>query len=277
MKKILLLSICCAWFAVGQAADPSLVAMNKGTDYARLSDNKNMLLRGNYQTGKEDTLLIFNKMSVSPLERIEAFRFSPDEKRILLRAADRDYYVYTFETKRCEKLSNKGLQTQPTFSEDGNYVAFLRLGDVYFTNLNTRKEVRVTNNGTGAVPTGDYVAQAYGTGAYMNFSPDSRFLVYAKNHHIYLYNIPGNWTYDALLPDQDIFISQLLWTSRNDEFLVAYLHRGQTELSIVKITIDDPISKTKVNKIVNYKEARYIAPSNASGMLMLNRKSFALL
>ena len=69
--------------------------------------------------------------------------------------------------------------------------------------------------------TGNYVVQAYGTGAYIMFSPDDQYVVYAKNHHTYLYNVKEGWVYDALLPDQDIFITRILWTNSGRDFLVA--------------------------------------------------------
>ena len=73
-----------------------------------MSDNKAMLLSGDYKTGTEDTLLVFSSMRNIPLSSVEAFRFSPDYKRVLLRAGDKDYYVYQFANNRCDKLSLSG-------------------------------------------------------------------------------------------------------------------------------------------------------------------------
>ena len=278
MRKFFLLMAMVAYGWAAQAADPMLVPFGKGGEYARLSADKRMLLRGNYQTGREDTLVVFQQMKVNPLDRVEAFSVSANGGRVLLRYSDRNHYVYTFATRRCEKLSAKGAQSQPIFSHDGNLVAFLRQGDVYLTDLQRgMRETRVTSDGTAAVATGNYVVQAYGTGAYIMFSPDDQYVVYAKNHHTYLYNVKEGWVYDALLPDQDIFITRILWTNSGRDFLVAYLHREQKRMSVVKVSIKDPAAKTVVRKLYSYAEGKYISPENASEMLVVGHNRFVLL
>ena len=54
---------------------PVLVPMNNPKQYARLSENKKVLLKGDYKTGKEDTLVAFSKMRQHPLDVVEAFLF----------------------------------------------------------------------------------------------------------------------------------------------------------------------------------------------------------
>ena len=66
MKKLglfLVLMACC----LGTYANaPVLISLQDGKNYARLSDDKTLLLSGDYKTGKEDTLVVFAKMRNVP-------------------------------------------------------------------------------------------------------------------------------------------------------------------------------------------------------------------
>ena len=121
MKRSLLLLFVALMATVVYSA-PVLVPMNNHKEYARLSENKQILLKGDYKTGKEDTLVVFSKMRTNPLTSVEAFRFSPAEDKILLKSGN-EYYVYRVGTNKSDKLSNNGPQIAPIFSNDGNMVA----------------------------------------------------------------------------------------------------------------------------------------------------------
>ena len=103
MKRALLLFFITLMVGVAYSA-PVLVPMNNSKEYARLSENKQILLKGDYKTGKEDTLVVFSKMRTAPLNTVEAFRFSPAEDKILLKSGN-EYYVYRVNTNRADKLS----------------------------------------------------------------------------------------------------------------------------------------------------------------------------
>ena len=92
MKKIISI-ISLAFLATVAFSAPVLVPMNNVKEYARLSDNKQVLLKGDYKTGKEDTLVVFSKMRHTPLNLVEAFRFSPQEDKLLLKSGN-EYFVY---------------------------------------------------------------------------------------------------------------------------------------------------------------------------------------
>ena len=133
MKKLISI-ILLAFVATLAYSAPVLVPMNNAKEYARLSENKKVLVKGDYKTGKEDTLVVFSKMRQHPLEVVEAFRFSPQEDKILLKSGA-EYYVYRIGTNRADKLSNNGSQTAPIFSPDGNNVAFIRANNIYIKRL----------------------------------------------------------------------------------------------------------------------------------------------
>ena len=246
---------------------PVLVPMNNAKDYARLSDNKQLLLKGDYKTGKEDTLVVFSKMRNMPLQMVEAFRFSPAEDKVLLKS-DNEYYIYRIGTNRAEKLSNNGKQIAPIFSNDGNMVAFVRNNNIFIKRLQFDTEVQVTTDGGNDVANGvrhNKITQAFGELTSMAWSADNSSLVYIKNQQVYIYNVQYKWNKQVELPQfVDGYVTHIQWTNNENQFVVMYLNRLQTELSIALVDVNTLIAK----RIYNYKEDKYISPENASYILI---------
>ena len=246
---------------------PVLVPMNNAKDYARLPDNKQLLLKGDYKTGKEDTLVVFSKMRNMPLQMVEAFRFSPAEDKVLLKS-DNEYYIYRIGTNRAEKLSNNGKQIAPIFSNDGNMVAFVRNNNIFIKRLQFDTEVQVTTDGGNDVANGvrhNKITQAFGELTSMAWSADNSSLVYIKNQQVYIYNVQYKWNKQVELPQfTDGYITHIQWTNNENQFVVMYLNRLQTELSIALVDVNTLIAK----RIYNYKEDKYISPENASYILI---------
>lgn len=246
---------------------PVLVPMNNAKDYARLSDNKQLLLKGDYKTGNEDTLVVFSKMRNMPLQMVEAFRFSPAEDKVLLKS-DNEYYIYRIGTNRAEKLSNNGKQIAPIFSNDGNMVAFVRNNNIFIKRLQFDTEVQVTTDGGNDVANGvrhNKITQAFGELTSMAWSADNSSLVYIKNQQVYIYNVQYKWNKQVELPQfVDGYVTHIQWTNNENQFVVMYLNRLQTELSVALVDVNTLIAK----RIYNYKEDKFISPENASYILM---------
>lgn len=246
---------------------PVLVPMNNAKDYARLSDNKQLLLKGDYKTGKDDTLVVFSKMRNMPLQMVEAFRFSPAEDKVLLKS-DNEYYIYRIGTNRAEKLSNNGKQIAPIFSNDGNMVAFVRNNNIFIKRLQFDTEVQVTTDGGNDVANGvrhNKITQAFGELTSMAWSADNSSLVYIKNQQVYIYNVQYKWNKQVELPQfVDGYVTHIQWTNNENQFVVMYLNRLQTELSVALVDVNTLIAK----RIYNYKEDKFISPENASYILM---------
>ena len=246
---------------------PVLVPMNNAKEYARLSENKQVLLKGDYKTGKEDTLVVFSKMRHTPLNMVEAFRFSPQEDKLLLISGN-EYFVYRVGTNRAEKLSENGSQTAPIFSPDGNNVAFIRANNIFIKRLQFETEVQVTTDGGKEVSNGLHsqkITQAFGNLVSMAWSKDNSSLVYIKNQQVYVYNVQFKWHKQVTLPDfTDGYITNIQWTNTENQFVVMYLNRLQTELSVALVNVESLVAK----RIYNYKEDKFISPENASYILM---------
>ena len=266
MKKILSAILLVLMATLAYSA-PVLVPMNNAKDYARLSDNKQLLLKGDYKSGKEDTLVVFSKMRNIPLQMVDAFRFSPAEDKLLLKSGN-EYYIYRIGTNRAEKLSNNGSQIAPIFSNDGNMVAFVRNNNIFIKRLQFDTEVQVTTDGGKDVANGvrhQKITHAFGELTSMAWSADNSSLVYIKNQQVYIYNVQYKWNKQVELPQfTDGYVTHIQWTNNESQFVVMYLNRLQTELSIALVDVNTLIAK----RIYNYKEDKFISPENASYILM---------
>lgn len=275
MKRNLLLLLV-AFMATMAYSAPVLVPMNNPKDYARLSDDKKVLLKGDYKNGNEDTIVVFSNMRDFPLSRVEAFRFSPQEDKVLLKN-ESEYYVYRINTNRAEKLSKNGPQTAPIFSNDGNMVAFIRGNNIFIKRLQFETEVQVTTDGSGDISNGIHsqmITQAFGDLVSMIWSADNSSLIYVKNQQVYVYNVQYKWNKPVEIPFlTDGYVTHLQWTNSENEFMVMYLNRLQTELSIAKVNVETLLAK----RIYNYKEDQYISPENATYLLIFPNNNFGVL
>jgi prepilin-type processing-associated H-X9-DG protein len=175
MKRIITI-IFLAFVATLAYSVPVLVPMNNPKEYARLSEDKQILLKGDYKTGKEDTIVVFSKMRNVPLNAVEAFRFSPAEDKLLLKSGN-EYYVYRLGTNRAEKLSNNGPQIAPIFSNDGNNIAFIRKNNIFLKRLQFETEVQVTTDGSAEVTNGSHSQKITHAESRHNKQTDGWFIV----------------------------------------------------------------------------------------------------
>jgi dipeptidyl-peptidase-4 len=278
MKKLGLLIMLIAFSIVTYAYSPVFVSLQDGKNYARLSDDKSLLLTGDYKTGHEDTLLVFSTMRNVPLKKVEAFRFSPDYTRMLLRAADKDYYVYQFANNRCDKLSLKGSQAMPIFSPDGSMVAFERNNNLFIKRLLYDTEVQVTTDGSENTHNGVLSVQsakAFGISHQITWSKDSKMLVYNKDNQVYMYHVHYKWNKRIALPDgENVHITQIKWSYKDDTFAVMYLNDIQKKLSVALVNAGTLVAK----RVYTYEDSRFIAPDIASTILFFpENDNFAIL
>ncbi len=275
LSSLFLLIACCLGI---YANTPVLVSLQDGKNYARLSANKSVMLSGDYKTGKEDTLLVFSTMRNVPLKTVEAFRFSPDYKRVLLRAADKDYYVYQFANNRCDKLSLKGKQNMPMFSPDGSMVAFERDNNLFIKRLLYDTEVQLTTDGSATTHNGVlsvHAAKAFGQTHQMAWSKDSKALVYAKDNKVYMYHVQYKWNKAIELPDAaNVHITQIKWSYQDNLFAVMYLNDVQKQLSIALVNAETLVAK----RVYHYADTKFISPDIASFILFFaDNTNFAVL
>ena len=97
------------------------------------------------------------------LAGIDSYTFSKDEKKILIannsdqifrRSFVADFFIYDINSKSLTKIADFKIQ-EPTFSPDGNKVAFAKENNLYIYDLATKKTTQITNDGkTNAIKSG---------------------------------------------------------------------------------------------------------------------------
>ena len=97
-----------------------------------------------------------------------------------------DVYV-KLDTLEIRLTNDKDKESNPTMSPDGNYVAYTKNNDLYTININTKKENRITNDGSETILNGYaswvYTEEILGRRSqYRSFwwSPDSKHIVFFR-------------------------------------------------------------------------------------------------
>lgn len=131
----------------------------EGTDtYARISQDGERVVCCSFKTGKELSVLFDVKNTMGcKIDGFDDYVLSPDEKRMLIqtkteriyrRSFKADFYIYNIESRRLDRLSDGDKQQIPTWSPDGQQVAFVRGGNIFLVKLlYDNAEIQVTKDG----------------------------------------------------------------------------------------------------------------------------------
>ena len=168
----------------------------KGTDlYASISNDGKQIIEYAFKTGNQTRVLfdIANTHGES-IKQLDGYTLSPDGKRMLIqtnthkiyrRSFTADYYIYTIQSKKLEKLSTGGPQQIPTWSPDGNQIAFVRDNNIFLVKLlYDNAESQITKDGKfneiiNGVPDWVY-EEEFSTNRSLCFTADSRMLCWIK-------------------------------------------------------------------------------------------------
>ena len=131
----------------------------EGTDtYARISDDGKRIVTYSFKTGRELSVLFdVNNTMGEKISSFDGYTMSPDGTRLLIQTktnyiSRRSYtavhYIYTIASRKLERLSDGGPQQVPTWSSDGQQVAFVREGNIFLVKLlYDNAEIQVTKDG----------------------------------------------------------------------------------------------------------------------------------
>ena len=168
----------------------------KGTDrYASISNDGRQIIEYAFKTGNQTRVLfdIANTHGES-IKQLDGYTLSPDGKRMLIqtnthkiyrRSFTADYYIYTIQSRKLEKLSTGGPQQIPTWSPDGNQIAFVRNNNIFLVKLlYDNAESQITKDGKfneiiNGVPDWVY-EEEFSTNRSLCFTADSRMLCWIK-------------------------------------------------------------------------------------------------
>lgn len=168
----------------------------KGTDrYASISNDGRQIIEYAFKTGNQTRVLfdIANTHGES-IKQLDGYTLSPDGKRMLIqtnthkiyrRSFTANYYIYTIQSRKLEKLSTGGPQQIPTWSPDGNQIAFVRDNNIFLVKLlYDNAESQITKDGKfneiiNGVPDWVY-EEEFSTNRSLCFTADSRMLCWIK-------------------------------------------------------------------------------------------------
>lgn len=131
----------------------------EGTDtYARISQDGERVVCCSFKAGKELSVLFDVKNTMGcKIDGFDDYVLSPDGKRMLIqtkteriyrRSFKADFYIYNIESRRLDRLSDGDKQQIPTWSPDGQQVAFVREGNIFLVKLlYDNAEIQVTKDG----------------------------------------------------------------------------------------------------------------------------------
>lgn len=298
-----------------------IASMNDGVHYSARSGGS--ILKYSYQTGNVvDTLVSSNVLAKAGIKMLVDYSFSNDESLMLLstnyepiyrRSYTADYFIYNIATKQIKPLSTEGKQSLATFSPDGSKVAFTRGNNLYYTDLNSGKEVQITTDGKfNEIINGstDWVyEEEFGFTRGFDWSPDSKKLAYYRfnESRVKLFNMnkfegelyPSNYAYkypkageknsivsiycfdlgSSNITKMDVgdednqYIARIKWTMDANKLSMIRLNRLQNQLDIL---VGDA-STGAASVLYTEKNSKYIEEVTDSYLTFLgNGKQFII-
>lgn len=170
-----------------------LRSMKDGEHYTTLENGK-QIVKYSYKTGKEVAVFFdIAKVKDAPISSFSDYELSNDETKILLttdvkriyrHSFTATYYVWNLVTEEFTPLSEKGAQQVPTFSDDGERIAFVRDNNIFIKSLKFGTENQVTFDGEknkiiNGVPDWVY-EEEFGYNKALWWSPDTKFLAFVR-------------------------------------------------------------------------------------------------
>ncbi|HRX11666.1 MAG TPA: S9 family peptidase [Draconibacterium sp.] len=170
-----------------------LRSMKDGEHYTTLENGK-QIVKYSYKTGKEVAVFFdIAKVPDAPISSFSDYELSNDETKILLttdvkriyrHSYTATHYVWNLVTEEFTPLSEKGAQQVPTFSEDGERIAFVRDNNIFIKSLKFGTENQVTFDGEknkiiNGVPDWVY-EEEFSYNKALWWSPDTKFLAFVR-------------------------------------------------------------------------------------------------
>ena len=254
-------------------------SMNNGLNYTTLEDGD--IKKYAYTNEKsEETLVVGKDLKIGgKIIKINDYEFSADETKLLIASETKSiyrhsskshYYIYDLKTKQLSKLTDGSKQMYATFSPLANKVAYVKDNDLYFKDLTSNKEVRITIDGkqneiiNGASdwvyeeelvlvkafkwsPDGKKIAyyrfdeskvKEWMMKIYTSLYPTEDRFKYPKagednsKVEIYFYDIVSAKKTKANIGDSYEYISRINWTNDAKNLAIQSLNRHQNDLNI---------------------------------------------
>ncbi len=275
-------------------------SMKNGDYYVVINNRGTQLDKYSYKTlDKVETLIDANQLN--KISNLYDYNFSDDETKVIIGTEQKSiyrysqtgiYYVFNLKSKELSLLTDKPIQ-EPTFSPDGNKIAYMYDNNLYIKNLQNNKITQITFDGEkNKIINGisDWVyeeefafVRAFQWNknsdklAFIRFDetdvPEFSMMVYGKNLYpevqtfkypkagennakvsLHLYNLNQKTTKKIDLQNNaQYYIPRIKWTNK-DVLSVITLNRHQNNLNLIFVD-----GKTlKSNIVLNETDKAYI-------------------
>jgi dipeptidyl-peptidase-4 len=129
-------------------------SMKNGDYYVVINNNGTLLDKYSYKTLEKVATLI-DVSQLNGINNLYDYNFSDDETKVVLGTQQKKiyrysqtgiYFVYNLATKKLTKITDKPIQ-EPTFSPNGNKVAYVFANNIYIKDLITNQTEQITFDG----------------------------------------------------------------------------------------------------------------------------------
>ena len=282
-------------------------SMQNGDFYTILNHDKDGTYMDKYDYATLEKLeTIVQGKDLEGIKYFDAYTFNKDETKLIIgvnleriyrRSKVGKYYLYNLLTKEFELISDLNIQ-EPTFSPDGNKIAYVNENNIYIKDLKTKETIQITADGEknkiingvcdwvyeeefGFVRAFEWNANSdklafirfdetevpkfsmdiYGKGLY----PTEQTFKYPKAGEnnskvsLHLYDLNKSEKYAVDLKDyEQYYIPRIQWTKENDILAITTVNRHQNNLNLVSYNA----ANKEVSLLLNEKDPAYVSIKN---------------
>jgi len=278
-------------------------SMKNGDYYTILSHNSygTFMDKYDYKTLEKVETLVLGK-DLEGIKYFDDYTFNLDETKVIIgvnleqiyrRSKEGHYYVYDLTDKTLEPISELNIQ-EPSFSPDGNKIAFVHKNNLYIKDLVSKKTIQITDDGQKnkiingitdwvyeeefsfvrayewnsasnkiafirfdetEVP--EFSMDVYGSGLYPNQQTFKYPKAGEKNSKVslYLYDlVKSEKTEIDLKSYAQEYIPRIQWSHEADQLVVTTINRHQNNLNLISFNAD----KKETALLLNEKDAAYV-------------------
>ncbi len=271
-------------------------SMKDGEHYTTLEtkDEKQLIVKYLFKNGKK-TRIVFDS-SEFEIPRISFYKFSNDERKILLATETERiyryskkaiYYVYNVHTDKLKKLKDEKIM-YASFSPDGDKIAYVFENNLYIMDLIKESVQQITTDGDkNSIINGasDWVyEEEFGLVKAFEWSPDGKTIAYYRFDESKVKQFSMDIFKKSLYPTQEVFkypkageknsvIRLYLYNLENKKHINIYTEKDYEYFPRIKWTLDpSKIAVLGMNRLQNELDFILVNANDGSNKILFTEK-----